>query len=144
MPPTYNMDSGKDLEVDRMMSVQARRVQTTVIVAGYLGLAHFVIGLLLTLRVMVGSDAPVGYLFYSLPFIGITVAFLSTVILGHFRQLRWSALTLFVGLLASVAVFVYDFQNHRYQISGTGHGPTYTMWWWYYEPYWQGYEPGNL
>lgn len=138
------MDSGKGLEVDRMMSVHARRVQTAVLLVGYLGLAHFVIGLFLTLRLMFGSDSPVPYFWYSLPFIGITGVFVASIVLAHLRRLQGSAVTLIAGLLVSVAACVYDFQNNRYQVSGTGHGATYTMWWWYYEPFWHGYEPGNV
>lgn len=127
-----------------MMSVHPRRVQTAVLLVGYLGLAHFVIGLFLTLKLMFGSDSPVAYFWYSLPFVGIAAVFVAAIVLGHFRRLRWSAVTLIVGLLVSVAMCVYDFQNGRYQITGTGHGAMYTMWWWYYEPFWQGYEPGDV
>lgn len=112
---------------------------------GYLAVAHFVIGLFFTLRLAKAvPDFRLHLVIFSLPYMAITGIFAGSVVFGHLGRVRWSALTFVFGLFVSVAACVYDFQNHRYQISGTGHGPTYTMWWWYYEPFWHGYKPGNV
>ncbi|MFQ5807270.1 MAG: hypothetical protein ACE5I3_12545 [Phycisphaerae bacterium] len=129
---------------DRAMSPRERTGRTIVLVVAYLAVAHFSFGLYLTSRLMIGSDCPTSYVWFVLPYVGITGVFLLSIVLAHSNRLRWSALALVVGLLLSVSACVYDFANHRYQLTGGGIGPTYTMWWWYYEPFWYGYEPGNL
>ncbi len=126
------------------MTIRKRRAQTVVLVLGYMALAHFAIGLYHTFRLALIPDMCSTILWVSLPYIGITGIFVASVLLGHFHRLRWSTVTLVLGLFVSVAACVYDFQNHRYQITGGGIGATYTIWWWYYEPFRHGYKPGNL
>jgi hypothetical protein len=115
-----------------------------VLVIACLGIAHFVVGLFLTLRLMFSSDSPGTYVWFSLPYIAITGIFVASVVCGHIRRFRWSAVTLVLGLFVSVAPCLYDLQNHRYQANGGGTGAQYFIWWWYYEPFWHGYEPGNV
>jgi hypothetical protein len=126
------------------MSNRGTKLRTVLLVIAYLGAAHFLVGLFFTFRLMFASDAPEGYLWFSLPYVGITAVFVVAIVHGHIYRLRLSGVAVALGLLVSVAACMYDFRNHRYQISGTGHGPTYTIWWWYYEPFWQDYEPGKL
>ncbi len=112
---------------------------------GYLAVAHFVIGLFFTLRLANAvPDFALQLVIFSLPYMGITLVFVASVVLNHLGRFGWGVLTFVFGLLVSVAVCAYDFQNARYQMSGSGHGPDYTIWWWYYEPYWHGYKPGNI
>ena len=132
------------LEVELTLTPNSRKTQTIVLIISYLAIAHFAIGLYQTFRLVLFSDAHASYFWFSLPYVGITGIFVASVALGHLRRLRWSVVTLGLGLLVSVAVCAYDFKNHRHQIDGTGHGPTYVIWWWYYEPFWHGYEPGNV
>ena len=126
------------------MTTHKRCAQTFVLVMAYLAVAHFAIGLFITLRHLLASDAQAIYVRFSLPYIGITGIFVVSIILGHIRRFRWSAFTLALGLLVSTGICLYDFQNHRYQATGGGTGAQYFIWWWYYEPFWHGYEPGNV
>ena len=130
------------------MTIRNRRAQTVVLVLGYLALAHFAIGLYHAFRLVLFTDAHATYLWFSVPYIAITGIFVVSVVLGHIRRLRSSAITLLLGLFVSVAACVYDVRNQRYQFHVTGgpavRGPVYVIWWWYYESFWHGYEPGNL
>lgn len=118
-----------------MIYNRTRRAQTVVLVLGYLALAHFAIGLYHMFRMALITDAHATYLWFTFPYIGITGVFALSVVLGHIRRLRWSALTLVVGLIVSVAACVYDVKNQRYQIHISGspdvRGPVYVIWWWY-------------
>ena len=133
---------------DRTRTVRKRRAQIVVLVLGYLAVAHFAVGLYHTFRLVLFSDAHAAYFWFSLPYIGITGIFVASIVLGHVRRFRWSAVTLVVGLIVSAAACLYDVKNQRYQIHITGapvvRGPVYVIWWWYYEPFWHGYEPGNV
>ena len=130
------------------MTIPKRRAQTLVLVMAYLAVAHYVVGLYFTLRLMLVSDSPAIHVWFSLPYIGITGIFVASVVLGHLRRLRWSAVALVLGVLVSVATCAYDLKNQRYQIHLTGspavRGPIYVIWWWYRESFWHGYEPGNI
>jgi len=130
------------------MNLRERKVRTVVLALGYLALVHFAIGLYHVFRLILFSDARATYLWFSLPYIGITGIFVASILLGHIRRLRWSAITLFLGLFVSVAACVYDVRNQRYQFHITGgpavRGPVYVIWWWYCEPFWHGYKPGNV
>jgi hypothetical protein len=138
------MDSARAQEVEGLMSIRRTRMQTLVLVLAYLGVAHFLVGLLLTLRVMFASGSTGIYFRFLLPYLAIIAIFAGSAVLGHVRRFRWSGLLLVLGIVASVGACVYDFQNHRYQATGSGIGPQYFIWWWYYEPFWHGYKPGNV
>lgn len=115
------------------------------LVFGHLAVIHFAIGLFWTLRYAIAvPDLWLQLLIFSLPYVAIAGIFVASVVFGYLGRERRSILTFLFGLGVSVAACVYDFKNHRYQISGTGHGPGYIIWWWYYEPYWHGYKPGNI
>jgi|GEM_PF-2930992 len=126
------------------MPPRPRNARIVVLVLGYLAVAHYCLGLYITTTYMLVSNSPAIYVRFALPYIGITAIFVTAIVLGHMRKLRWSAILLAAGLLVSVAACVYDFHNHRYQASGGGTGHQYFIWWWYYEPFWHGYKPGNL
>lgn len=112
---------------------------------GYLGVAHFTFGLYLTvLEARIVPEYWLYYIIFCLPYLGITLVFLAAVVLAHNRRLRLASLLLTLGLVLSVCMCAYDFSHHRYHLSGGGTGATYTIWWWYYEPYWYGYKPGNI
>ncbi len=117
------------------MTIRHRKARIVVLVLGYLALAHFAIGLYHTFRLVLFTDAHAAYFWFSLPYIGITGIFVVAVVLGHMRRFRWSAVTLLVGLIVSVAACVYDVKNQRYQIHVTDspavRGPIYFTWWWY-------------
>ncbi|MFH1417828.1 MAG: hypothetical protein ABII12_06025 [Planctomycetota bacterium] len=115
-----------------------------VLVFSCLMLAHFAIGIYLTSRLMFASDRPGAYAWFLLPYVGILGVFLLSGVLAYARRTRSSIAALLLGLSLSTAACVYDFTHARYQIGGGGTGATYTIWWWYYEPFWHGYEPGNL
>lgn len=126
------------------MSVWRQRLRAVALCVGYLGVAHFVFGIWLTVRFMAGS-APASYwLVFISPYVGITVIYATSVVYGHRKKLRQSVVALVLALLVSASACAYDMKNHRYQLGGTGRGHIYTIWWWYYEPYWKDYTPGNL
>lgn len=125
-----------------LSSMPVRRI--VALALGYLMIAHFLFGIFLTARLMIGVGAYAAYLWFMLPYVGILSVFLLGVLLAHLHRLRWAAVSLLLGLGLSVGVGVYDLANVRCQIQGGGVGATYTIWWWYYEPFWYGYEPGTI
>lgn len=131
-------------EMLRATSARKQIAEVIVLVLSFLAVAHFVIGLFFTLRLAFSLDSPAVMVWFSLPYVGIAAIFITSLFLVLAKRLRWSAIMLVLGLLVSVGAFVYDFQNGRYQFIGTGHGPTFTIWWCYYEPFWYGYQPGNI
>ena len=107
-------------------------------------IAHFLLGIVLTAWLMVSMGAYAHCLWFLLPYIGILTVFLVSVLLAHNRRVGWAAVSLVLGLSLSVGACAYDLANARWQMNGGGTGAKYTIWWWYYEPLWYGYEPGNV
>jgi uncharacterized membrane protein YczE len=111
---------------------------------GYLLLAYFSFGIYLTCRLMRGSGAELLYLTFLAPYLGIFALSILGTVLAHLGRLRWGAVVLGLAVMVAVAACAYDLMHHRCQITGGGVGETYTIWWWYYEPFWYGYKPGNV
>lgn len=126
------------------LKTRKRNIHIVVLACSYLASVHFAFGIFLTLRLGYATDIPTTFIWFSLPYIAILGIFVTSIVLGHSRHYRGSIVALVLGLLVSVGACIYDFQNYRYQIGGGGIGATYTIWWWYYEPFWHGYKPGNV
>ena len=126
------------------LNKRKRVIQIAVLACSFLASVHFTYGIYLTLRLGFGIDLPAHFIWFSLPYIAILGIFITSIVLGLTNRYRGSIVALVLGLLVSVGACIYDFQNYRYQIGGSGTGATYTIWWWYYEPYWHGYKPGNV
>lgn len=122
-----------------MSSKQLTRI--LVLALSYLSVGYFAFGLWLS-SILVRSGGISATFF--LPYVGITAIFVVAIVLGHLGRVRLSAVALGVGLVVSIAACVYDFHNYRYQLGGGGTGHKYTIWWWYYEPYWHNYRPGSV
>ena len=120
--------------------------QLLLILVSALGLAHFLPGFYCMWLLMTSKCAPrLHYLVFTLPYVGLWLLFATSLVLAVRRRVRWSALVLAVALAISLGLCAYDLTHyHRAQIGGTGQGPVYVLWWWYYEPYWAGYKPGNV
>ena len=112
-----------------------------VLAASYVAVEYFAIGLYWSFRLVLSGGIGVTYV---LPYVGIAAIFVVAIVLGHTRRVRLSAAALAVGLVVSIAACAYDLRNGRCQVQGGGVGQTYTIWWWYYEPYWHDYTPGSV
>lgn len=110
----------------------------------YLGIAHYVVGFGLTLFLAYAVSMWTYFFVFLLPYAGLMGFFVAAEVLAQKRRLGPSVMIFSLGVVLSMGMFAYDFTHVRYQISGGGSGPTYTIWWWYYEPYWYGYRPGNV
>jgi hypothetical protein len=122
----------------------ARKVLRVGLLAiGYLSLAYFAFGIYLTCKVLAGIGAWRSLAFLA-PYLGIVALFATATCLAHTGRLTWGAILLALALLGSIGACAFDLANHRCQITGGGTGETYTIWWWYYEPLWYGYKPGNV
>jgi hypothetical protein len=129
----------------RGMALPSLTRRGLLVAASTLGVAHFAIGILLVIRLMIALPMAVGELtWFLLPYFGLLLLFATACILAWQRRLKWSGLALVLALVLSVGMCVYDFRHHRWQIAGGGTGHTYLIWWWYYEPWWHGYKPGNV
>jgi len=121
--------------------------QLLLITVSALCLAHFLpgfycMGLLMTSKLGRGG---LYYFLFTLPYVGLWLLFATSLVLAVRRRVRWSALVLAVALVISIALCAYDLTHyHRAQLDGSGHGPLYVFWWWYSEPFWCGYKPGNV
>ena len=113
------------------------------------GIAHFAIGIAFTLRVAyaysVANDMiPVAYwIRFFPPYLAILLLFVVGVLYGTRGRFAKSLTLSAVALVSAVILCMYDFANDRCDFGGGGIGRVFPMWWWYYEPFFHGYKPGN-
>jgi hypothetical protein len=125
------------------MSPHGRTAQTIIILLDLALLGHFALGFYLTVRLYVALGEWLALGWFIPPYVGLTAIFVLSGFLAV-HHLRWAATTLILGVLLSACMCAYDLVNCRCRILGGGVGHVYTMWWWYYEPFWYGYTPGNV
>ncbi len=126
------------------MKFGAAFFRNTCLAGSSLLLAHHIVGVYFTLRLELAVGVPLLAVGSLAPYTGILLLVAVAVTLGFMRRWRWGAALFVTGVLLSAALCAYDLTQARWQINGTGHGATYTLWWWYYEPFWYGYRPGNV
>jgi len=83
-------------------------------------------------------------LVFLLPYLCITALFAGAVAMGHCRRIWPASILLLLGFVVPAALCTYDLSQDRYQFMVPGEGKHYTIWWWYYDPFWHGYRPGNV
>lgn len=127
-----------------MTSIHRKRLRFSLLFVAYSMIAHFGYGFFLMSGLMIGNDFFWAYLRFLIPYCCITAIFVLGAVFTHTNHLAISVSMVALAILLSISLCIYDFTNYRCQVDGTGHGPIYHMWWWYYEPYWHGYRPGNV
>ncbi|MEW6253389.1 MAG: hypothetical protein AB1716_22330 [Planctomycetota bacterium] len=127
-----------------MISGRADVVRKLYLAAAALLVIHHVIGVCLTVSLEVAVGVPVLTVGSLGPYAAIMLLVAVAFALGFTRWWGRGAVLLAVGLVSSAGLCAYDMLNHRWQMNGGGTGATYTLWWWYYEPFWYGYRPGNV
>jgi hypothetical protein len=124
-------------------SLKSRAIRGTALLVGYLGLAHFAIGIPYTLWFLLQATSWSYSFRFITPYIIIASLFGMAVTFGQIRRAKIALTMALLGLAATVTMCAFDLSHGRCQGNGAGIGAQYTIWWWYYEPYWQGYEAGN-
>jgi len=125
---------------------RSRLGQAVLATLALLGVGHFVLGFLLMIPLIWSLPGyRVSQTIFSLPYAGLTVLFIASFVTALRDRLRLATYLLAAAFLLSTALCAYDLTHgERAQILGGGVGHTYLFWWWYYEPYWYGYKPGNV
>ena len=106
------------------------------------------IGLTIWIRILEGPESEsgtwAGVCTFLAPYLGICLFFVACGLLVLAKRIRSAGVALLIGLALSVAMCAYDFRHHRYQSRYPGRGHVYYIWWWYSDPFWHGYKPGNV
>ena len=118
--------------------------RTLYLVAAALLLAHHAFGIFLTVRLELAVGVPLLTVGSLAPYTGFALLVAVALALGLTRRWRWGAALFVLAFLLSAGLFAYDFTHARWQMNGFGQGAVYTLWWWYYEPFWYNYRPGNI
>lgn len=110
--------------------------EVSLLLLSAVGLAQFLGGIGLTVFTMLKSPGQAPSVWFIVPYSFLLAVFVAAAVCAGLGRTRRAARLIALGLIASVAVFIFDISQHRQQVAINGE-PAYLIWWWYNESFWQ-------